>query len=735
MKWLSAGLTFVNLSVVCGLLLGMVGHGLNVLSASLALICGTAFAIAAWLGTTDPAASKKTAKSLAVVQNRTESKPRRERRAAENATSPQWRRVSKTIEIAVESVADQLATLSARRYRHLWFWVMAAFFAMFAVRSFCWLLYIDGGDWKIQSPNNLGDLSLHITLIRNFANGVPLWPDNPIYALSKLRYPAGIDLFNALLCLVHVDLMRGLVWTGLLASLATFYAFFRWGGTFAVAGFLFNGGIAGFQFLKTLKFLDYQGTQADIVHRPIAWKSIALSMFVTQRGWLYAIPAALILLWHWRKKYFRQTPAVEATFSTPGASSAEAAAKAAAKADDPEAQPPTATDDAGLATAVNGRSNRKGPLPFWVELSLYASMPLFHVHTFIALTIVLVIALFFERLTWPKIFSEAPLRRHAATLLSAALIPATFFVWLVTDQFHAKSMVKWHPGWVQDSADFGAPFFRMGGAANFGSATAFGSLLQKTWNGVVAPFFQFWLTNFGLWVLLALALVALCGWHAWKAGWRWGTKPPADVAFVLSAVVIFAIGYFVQTAPWDWDNLKLMVWGYFLILPFLWSDLIGRWAFPERAVTCIALFASGFITLLGGLAAGHPGFGLIDRARLDAIGTAVRPLPVEARFAAYPTYNHPLLLQGRKVVLGYPGHLWTEGFDYDNPNRQLTALMRGAPNWREAAQALGVRYIFWGRDETANYQGSSRPWETTARRIASGDWGAIYDLSPESPSR
>src|SRR5438105_157648 len=684
MKWLSAGLTFVNLSVVCGLLLGMVGHGLNVLSAALALVCGAAFAVAAWLGTSDP------------------DKPGGPKAQSSKATV---------------------------RYRKFWFWVVAAFFALFAVRSFCWLLYIDGGEWKIQSPNNLGDLSLHITLIRNFANGVHLWPDSPIYALSKLRYPAGIDLFNALLCLVHVDLMRGLVWTGLLGSLATFYAFFRWGGTFGVAGFLFNGGIAGFQFLKTLKFLDYQGGNK------IAWKSIPLSMFVTQRGWLYAIPAGLVLLWHWREKYFRETPIVPTRrdLSASDASSAETAAKAAAKGDDPEVQPPVAADDVGQVTAVNAPGNSKGPLPFWVELSLYASMPLFHVHTFIALTIVLVIALFFERLTWPKIFSEAPMRSHATKLLGAALIPATFFVWLVTDQFHAKSMVKWHPGWVQDSADFGAPFFRMGGAANFGSATAFGSLLQKTWNGVIAPFFQFWLTNFGLWVLLSLALVGLCGWRAWKAGWRWGTKPPADVAFVLPAVVIFAIGYFVQTAPWDWDNLKLMVWGYFLILPFLWSDLIGRWAFPERAVTCVALFASGFITLLGGLAAGHPGFGLMDRARLDAIGTAVRPLPVEARFAAYPTYNHPLLLQGRKVVLGYPGHLWTEGFDYDKPNRELASLMRGAPNWREAAQALGVRYIFWGRDETANYQGSTRPWETTARRTASGDWGAIYDLSPESP--
>src|SRR4029453_19374216 len=193
MKWLSAGVTFVNLSVVCGLLLGMAGHGLNALSAALALVCGVAFAVAAWLGTSDPGKKSGSEASLSKTT---------------------W------------------------RYGKIWFWLVAAFFALFAVRSFCWLLYI--------------------TLIRTFTNAVRLWPDNPIYAFSKLRYPAGIDLFNALLCLVHVDLMRGLVWTGLLGSLATFYAFFRWGGPFGVAGFLFNGGIAAFQFLKTLKFLDYQ---------------------------------------------------------------------------------------------------------------------------------------------------------------------------------------------------------------------------------------------------------------------------------------------------------------------------------------------------------------------------------------------------------------------------------------------------------------------------------------------
>ena len=59
MKWVTAGVTFVNLSVVCGLFLGLAGRGLTTLSAAVALVCGVAFAIAAFLGTRDSAVQKK----------------------------------------------------------------------------------------------------------------------------------------------------------------------------------------------------------------------------------------------------------------------------------------------------------------------------------------------------------------------------------------------------------------------------------------------------------------------------------------------------------------------------------------------------------------------------------------------------------------------------------------------------------------------------------------------------
>src|SRR5262245_59431299 len=85
------------------------------------------------------------------------------------------------------------------KYRSIWLCLVGFVFAIFALRSFCWILFFAGERLNIQSPFNLGDLGLHITYIKTFANGVAMWPESPIYVHSQLRYPAGIDLFNGLL--------------------------------------------------------------------------------------------------------------------------------------------------------------------------------------------------------------------------------------------------------------------------------------------------------------------------------------------------------------------------------------------------------------------------------------------------------------------------------------------------------------------------------------------------------
>ena len=690
MKVLTAGVVFFCLSVVFAVLLGLAAGGLGPATTFLALLIAVMAAVVAYFATYDPAAAVK----------------------------PEG---------------------SGWRYRSLLFWFVAGCFTLFAVRSFCWLLFIDGAEFRIQSVNNLGDLALHVTYIKTFANGAPLWPDNPIYVFSKLRYPAGVDLFNGLLSIFHFDLIRGLVWVGLLASLATFYALYRWGGLFAVAGFLFNGGVVGFQMLHNfdLEFKDYQGVNT------IAWKSIPLSMFVTQRGLLYAIPAALLLLWHWREKYYRQGGG---TGSVPSQENGTTQTNS---------QPSFPSHPRSMSSL-----QYRGPLPFWIELAIYCTLPLFHVHTFLALSVVL--AFLF-------VFGDTRMRIHTGTLVAAALGPATFFVWLITDHFGAGSMLKWQPGWVQSIGDFAHPLGPDKGAA--------GSGFLRTLDQVL----EFWLLNFGFLIPLIVCYIVFLAARAWRgrttnkpgpAIWlgfvpllltiilfailapfltsRWylllipvlavpptvfvflkarNQRLPIDMplTFTLAAVTIFLFAYLFKTAPWEWDNLKLMFWGYFLVLPYLWKDLIAGWAWPLRVVICIALFGSGFVSLFGGLKT--PGYGFANRKELAEVGVAVRNLPKDARFAAYPTFNHPLLLHGRKCVLGYPGHLWTQGFDYREEEAKLGRLMRGEPDWREAAKALQVRYIFWGREEQTNYPNSTRPWEHSLAKAASPlPSGTIYDL-------
>ncbi|MBV8413926.1 MAG: hypothetical protein JO251_01785, partial [Verrucomicrobia bacterium] len=177
--------------------------------------------------------------------------------------------------------------------RHRFFaYAVSIVFLAFAVREFSQVIFVTRDQIRVISPNNLGDICLHLTHINYLATNPNFWPQNPIFAFDKLRYPIGLNLFNAELKLIGVEPMLGIILVAFLGSLLTLRALFLFNGPFGVAAFLFNGGLVGFLFFESFYLKDYQ---ADL-----AWKSIPLAMFVTQRGLLYAVPAGLYLLRHWR---------------------------------------------------------------------------------------------------------------------------------------------------------------------------------------------------------------------------------------------------------------------------------------------------------------------------------------------------------------------------------------------------------------------------------------------------
>jgi hypothetical protein len=197
----------------------------------------------------------------------------------------------------------------------LWDWLAVSAFAIAALRHFGFILYRRGGWWWTADAFNFGDLPLHWTYIGSFARETRFWPENPILTGTRLQYPFGIDLLNALLVRLGLPLSETLRIVGLLGAALLLFWLWRWGRGFAVAAFLFSGGIPA---------------------SDAAWKNLFLALFVPQRGFLFALPAGLLLLWSWRERFLR---------------------------------------------------GARG-LPSWVEGVVWGVLPLFHLHTFLFVSLI-----------------------------------------------------------------------------------------------------------------------------------------------------------------------------------------------------------------------------------------------------------------------------------------------------------------------------------------------------------
>jgi hypothetical protein len=522
-----------------------------------------------------------------------------------------------------------------KRPSFCWFdWAALLLFALFAARSFLWLVFQANDQLRVFSPNNIGDMSLHLSFIRYLADGAPFWPENPIYSGESLRYPIGSDIFNALLTLIGVSDIRGLIWCGLVASAVLFIALRNFGGSFLVAAFLCNGGVAGFAFLQHYAFADYQAE--------LAWKSIPLAMWITQRGLLYAIPVGLMLLTTWRDDF-----------------------------------------------AEPGFRSSAWRIPFPAQVLLYSTMPLFHLHTFLFLSGMLGLWL---------LLRERAAQRGILKLILWSLAPATVLVAIETDGFRAAGGMHMQPGWMQGDQNFIA----------------------------------FWFMNFGI---LPICVAVL----AWRtiADLRNSDRSAAAMEtmhWLLPSLVIFSFTCVVMLSSWEWDNTKLMIWPYFIVMSLLGREIAAWRSIEARVLVCFGLFFSGLVSLLGGIGSQGPehGYEIARRSDLDGAAHELGKISVSETFAGASTYNHPVLLSGHKMAMGYTGHLWSYGIDFQERERRVAQLLNGDDGWEQIARDLSIRWIFWGHIEEEKFPESKMPWKKTARLFATGDWGSIYDLSQEA---
>lgn len=325
--------------------------------------------------------------------------------------------------------------------------------------------------------------------------------------------------------------------------------------------------------------------------------------------------------------------------------------------------------------------NASSYLPLWIEVLVFSSLPIFQIHTFLFLSFLL--------LVWVLICNNEQ-KKEILKVIIYSIPLAVVFMYLLTDSFKKGSMVHLDLEYLKNLHNFQI----------------------------------FWIYNFGIfWPLVIL----LCYKFITNKTNEYKLNYHQFSIFAAPAIFLFIFFSVVIISAWKYDNAKLLLWSYLILLPFIWESLISKQDELVKLIVCFVLFFSGFVCTVSSLGK-HHGYEIFKFSELYETRQAIRNIPIDSRFATFPTYNHPLLFYGRKIVLGYPGWLWAHGFNYIQHEQKLKRLMLGESSWKELASELDVRYIFWGTREEREYSSSLKPWETVAKRIYSSAYFQLYDL-------
>jgi hypothetical protein len=220
---------------------------------------------------------------------------------------------------------------------------------------------------------------------------------------------------------------------------------------------------------------------------------------------------------------------------------------------------------------------------------------------------------------------------------------------------------------------------------------------QVGWDRGQVGVLRFWWLNLGL--FLPALVVAL----AWR-----GARPVVEarlLRFYLPLAACFVLPNLVRLSPWIWDNVKFMVWWHVasavlvaLLVARLWrSGGAGR-------VAAAGLFA--LLTLSGALDLWRAASDKIVLSIVPPEGTAFAEdiraaTPPRAVVLHAPAYNSEVYLTGRRTVIGYLGHIWSQGLEAGEREKDLLDVYAGSPRAAQVLARYEVDYIVEGPHERA----------------------------------
>jgi hypothetical protein len=111
-----------------------------------------------------------------------------------------------------------------------------------------------------------------------------------------------------------------------------------------------------------------------------------------------------------------------------------------------------------------------------------------------------------------------------------------------------------------------------------------------------------------------------------------------------------------------------------------------------------------------------------------------RRTPSGAVFATGLRHNHPItLLTGRRVVLGYPGWMWSQGLHYQGREDALQAIFRLSEDAPRLLRAYGVDYVVIGPDERERFGADTEAYQVRFPPLLRTESYEIFAVCRGSP--
>jgi hypothetical protein len=207
------------------------------------------------------------------------------------------------------------------------------------------------------------------------------------------------------------------------------------------------------------------------------------------------------------------------------------------------------------------------------------------------------------------------------------------------------------------------------------------------------PLWLFWLKNLSPhWLVFALA---------------YGMAKPKLKTFYLAFVGLFVVGNLLVFQPYDWDNIKLLVWWFLpscVLAGFFLEQLWLRHSWRGASVALllfVLMTATGAASVYREL---HLSWLMFSREDLELADFVRGSTGKDALFLTSDKHNNPVAcLGGRRILMGYRGWLWSHGVDYRVREQDVMTIYSGSERARDLLTRYSIDYVLIEQDKMVDF--------------------------------